>query len=145
MEWIKEDIEKLDKNIYIYIPGNVPSSKNSRMWTGKISVASKSVQKWRRSTKEIWISEKEHFKKKIKNLPKPYFIGMYFIKSTKHRWDFVNPVQTIQDEMVKYEWIEDDDVKNIYPIPITINNTLCGTSKECAGVIIKIIKEYNIW
>ena len=34
-----------------FIPGNVPSSKNGRRWTGKYFIASKSTMKYRKATK----------------------------------------------------------------------------------------------
>ena len=33
-----------------FIPGNVPSSKNGRRWTGKYFISSKTVMKYRKDT-----------------------------------------------------------------------------------------------
>ena len=38
-----------------FIPGNVPSSKNGRRWTGKYFIASKTVMNYRKNTKERYI------------------------------------------------------------------------------------------
>jgi len=35
----------------------------------------------------------------IKGKKKPYKIGIHFIRGTHHKYDWVNPIQTIQDEM----------------------------------------------
>ena len=37
-----------------FIPGNVPSSKNSRRWTGKFFIASKTVMKYRKETANVY-------------------------------------------------------------------------------------------
>ena len=37
-----------------WIPGNVPSSKNGRRWTGKYFIASKAVMNYRKATKDIY-------------------------------------------------------------------------------------------
>ena len=67
-----------------FIPGNVPSSKNSRQWTGKYFVASKSVQQWRRDTKPYWIKFKDEFLEELEGLGQPYYISFEFIRKTKH-------------------------------------------------------------
>jgi hypothetical protein len=37
-----------------FIPGNVPSSKNGRRWTGKYFISSKTVMKYRKDTKPFY-------------------------------------------------------------------------------------------
>ena len=45
----------------IFIAGNVPSSKNSKVWTGKYLVHSKTVRNYISKTKQDWLSNKEKF------------------------------------------------------------------------------------
>lgn len=99
----------------IYIPGNVPSSKNSRQWTGKYSVMSKTCSRYVRATKEDYLVNKRNFQEMIKDLPKPYKIEFYFIRDSKRKFDYINPCQTIQDLMVKYGWLDDDNCDCIIP------------------------------
>jgi len=117
---------------------SVPSSKNGRRWTGKYFVPSKATITWRKSTKWWWEKNKEAFQEAIKNKDKPLKIGFHFVRRTRHKYDFVNPVQTIQDEMVKHGWIEDDDISNIVPFPFKIKKSYTSYNKNRAGVYIKI-------
>lgn len=120
------------KSKSFFIPGNVPSSKNSRQWTGKYYIASKTTQKYRKTTQEYWINLKDEF---IKNLPKdkPYIIEFKFVRGNKHKFDYPNPLQTVLDEMVKYGWIEDDNADVILPVFLPYEY-----DKKNPGVLIKI-------
>ena len=73
----------------IFISGNVPSSKNSKQWTGK---------------------------EMIKGKEKPYKVGFYFIRDSKRKFDYINAAQLPLDLMQDYDWIEDDDSSNIIPV-----------------------------
>jgi Holliday junction resolvase RusA-like endonuclease len=117
-----------------FIPGNVPSSKNSRRWTGKYFIASKSVMKYRKATEPIYKKHKKSFNKELSKHKLPVYIEFTFIRGTKHKFDYINPAQTVQDDMVKNGWIEDDNCINIIPVfkPYQYD-------KEKPGVIIKII------
>ena len=53
-----------------FIPGNVPSSKNGRRWTGKYFIASKAVMNYRKATKDRYTSLTEEFKDVINSIPK---------------------------------------------------------------------------
>jgi len=99
-----------------FIPGNVPSSKNSRQWTGKYFIASKSTQNWRKATSIHWEEFKEEFLQEIAQRPLPLKIHFKFIRGTKHKFDYVNPLQTIQDEMVHHGWLEDDNADILIPV-----------------------------
>lgn len=103
------------KKSKIFINGNVPSSKNSRRnFRGK-SLPSKATVRWRQCTAMEWKQNKKAFKAMIEGKEKPYKISLLFVRGTKHHFDYINPAQTIQDEMVKYGWIDDDDADNIVP------------------------------
>ena len=54
-----------------FIPGNVPSSKNGRRWTGKYFIASKAVMNYRKATKDIYAKYTEEFKTQVAELNLP--------------------------------------------------------------------------
>mgnify|MGYP003150045576 FL=1 len=119
-----------------FIPGNVPSSKNGRRWTGKYFISSKTVMKYRKDTKDIYLKYAPQFQKELKKHKLPVKIAFTFIRGTKHKFDYINPAQTVQDDMVTHDWIEDDNMVNIIPVfnPYKYN-------KENPGVIIEILKD----
>lgn len=117
---------------------NVPSSKNSRRWTGRHFIPSKQVVRWRKDTNEWWKKNKNKFKKLTKDKNKPLRIGLHFVRGSRHKYDWVNPVQTIQDEMVKQGWIDDDNVEEMIPVPFKMNKKYTTYDKEKPGVYIKI-------
>ena len=119
-----------------WIPGNVPSSKNGRRWTGKYFIASKSVMTYRKDTKKYYEQYAEEFKEEISKLKLPVKISFEFIRGSRHKFDYINPAQTVQDDMVKHGWIEDDNAEFI--IPAFEQYTY---DKENPGVIIKILKD----
>ena len=119
-----------------FIPGNVPSSKNSRQWTGKYFIASKSTQKYRKDTEQFWKLYKDEFVEHLESLSKPYLIFFEFVRGTKHKFDYINPLQTIQDEMVNHGWLSDDNADEIIPgiVPYSY-------SKDQPGVRIHLLEK----
>lgn len=118
-----------------FIPGNVPSSKNGRRWTGKYFIASKSVMNYRKNTKSIYEKFASEFADAIKDMPLPIKVEFTFIRGSKHKFDYINPAQTVQDDMVKHGWIEDDNADFMIPF----FGAFTYDKKE-PGVIIKILK-----
>lgn len=102
----------------IKIKGNVPSSKNSKQWVGKYLINSKTVRNYLKAYEYQWNLEenKKKFKEMIKGTSKPYYIGFYFIRDSKRKFDYVNIAQLPLDLMVKYGWIEDDNCTEIIPV-----------------------------
>ena len=92
----------------VFIPGNTPSSKNSQQWTGKYLVKGKK---------------------------KPYNIEFTFYRKTKRKFDYINAAQIVQDLMVKYGWIDDDNCTEMKPY---FGNYV--HQKDNPGVKIKILK-----
>ena len=129
----------------IFIPGSVPSSKNSKVWTGKFLVHSKATQAYMSNTKFYWAKYRSEFQKAVKHMPKPLYIGFHFVRATRHKYDFINPLQTVQDLMVEYRWLEDDNMEEMIPFPITdtVNGKEVFTSynKTKPGVYIKLLTE----
>ncbi len=97
----------------IFIKGNVPSSKNSKVWTGRFLVWSKTAQKYKKETKEQWEGNRDLFLSECKEFP--LHVSFEFVRGSKHKFDYVNPLQTILDLMVEYGWLEDDNADVILP------------------------------
>lgn len=100
----------------IFIPGNVPSSKNSKRWTGKMLINSKTVMNYIKESKGYYLEYKNKFKKELKQHEYPVKISFKFIRKSKHKFDYINPAQTVQDLMVKNGWIEDDNAEFMIPV-----------------------------
>ena len=121
-----------------FIPFNVPSSKNGRRWTGKYFISSKTVMTYRKNTKAIYTKLAKSFRKEYDTYEKPVKIGFTFIRGTRHKFDYINPAQTVQDDMVKHGWMEDDNAEFIIPVFERYKY-----DKEKPGVIIEIVKDGN--
>jgi Holliday junction resolvase RusA-like endonuclease len=130
-------------NKLIFIPGAVPSSKNSRMLTRSgLFIASKATQKYRKITAPLWLIHKPEFKAMLAGKPKPIIIGFHFVRKTRNKWDFINPAQTIQDEMTKAGWIDDDNVDEVLPVPLSINGSFWSYDKTNPGVYITVMDSF---
>tara|TARA_Y100001963_G_C6534612_1_gene332700 strand:+ start:153 stop:536 length:384 start_codon:yes stop_codon:yes gene_type:complete len=99
----------------IFIPGNVPSSKNSKRWTGKMLINSKTVMNYIKATKCQYEENRSKFIEMTAGLEYPVVVSFKFIRGSRHKFDYINPAQTVQDLMVKNEWIEDDNANFIIP------------------------------
>lgn len=95
-------------------------------------VWSKTAQRYVKETESCWISNAKLFKKNIYGYP--IRLSLTFIRGSKHKFDYVNPTQTILDLMVKYNWIEDDNADVVVPVFEKYKY-----DKEQPGVIIKIL------
>jgi len=106
--------------IRVFIPGNVPSSKNNKQWTGRYLVWSKAAQKYRKDTKEHWKQHFSDFRKVVENEifkgRVPIRIHFLFVRKSKHKFDYPNPLQTVLDLMVEFQWIPDDNADVVLPI-----------------------------
>lgn len=91
--------------------------------------------KYRKDTKSFYQKYAPLFQKELKKHKLPVRIAFTFIRGTKHKFDYINPAQTVQDDMVTHGWIEDDNMVNMIPVfkPYKYD-------KEKPGVIIEIIK-----
>ena len=118
----------------IFIKGNCPSSKNSKVWTGKFLVWSKTAQKYRKETQKQWEDNKEIFCIDFNSRKLPVVVSFKFIRGTKHKVDYINPLQTILDLMVEYKWIPDDNADVSIPKFQQYEYT-----KNNSGVWIKIL------
>ena len=100
----------------IFIRWNTPSSKNSKQWTGKFLINSKTTREYIKATKNEWLLNKNEFLEMLKGKEKPYKIELYFIRDSKRKFDYINVAQIVFDLMQEYEYIENDDCINVIPI-----------------------------
>lgn len=149
------EIIQLNGEEYLFIKGNVPSLKNSKIKTSRGIFSSKTVKKYINSlgiqsyspSKKIvkgYVNKPnefektfEYFNKNLKN--KPYEIGFHFIRKSRHSFDFNNANQIIADLMSAHNIIEDDDMDNFLPYPLKINKMAYSYDKNNPGVLIKIL------
>ena len=123
-------------SVGIFIPGNVPSSKNGRRWTGRYFIVSKQTARYYKESKKEWEEGKDKFKKLVEGLEKPYKITFKFNRKSRHKFDYINPAQTVQDQMVKFGWIDDDNADEIIPYFEEFSH-----EKENPGVYINVLKD----
>jgi hypothetical protein len=123
----------------IFIPGNVPSSKNSKQWTGKILIDSEVTRRYRANTAIFWKAHRTDFLKMVKDKPKPLLIGFHFVRNSRRRFDFCNMVQILQDMAVQYGWLPDDNCDEMLPFPMQDeDNRWYAIDKNNPGVYIKV-------
>lgn len=104
----------------IFIAGQVPSSKNSRQTDTKTgrTFPSKQTQDYKKATLRYWQLYKGRFFELSEGKQEPFIVGFLFVRRDKRRFDWVNPVQTIQDLMVDHGWIKDDNSTVMVPYPL---------------------------
>lgn len=124
----------------LFISGNVASSKNGRTFNMKLkrSLDSKSTQKYKKVSKDSYRDLQEQFLSMIEGKEKPYKIGFHFVRDSRRKFDFINPVQTVQDLMVRNGWLEDDNMTEMIPFPLELDGKWYSVDKENTGVFIKI-------
>ena len=120
---------------FIYIRGNVPSSKNSKQWTGRTLIMSETVRKYNKNYGYQYFDPEniKKFKKMTEHEIKPLKIGFYFIRDSRRKFDYVNIAQYPLDLMVKHGWIDDDNCNEIIPVFLGYR-----VDKFKSGMIIKI-------
>lgn len=128
----------------IFIKGNVPSLKNSKVKTSRGIFSSPTVKKWLRllgiqsfsSSKKIvkgYVDPnrpneieklRDEFAKMKKDKGDPIFIGYHQVRNSKRLFDFSNSIEVVQDLLTAHDIIKDDNVKYVFPTPMTIDGEL---------------------
>jgi hypothetical protein len=134
-----EKIQLLDGDEYIFIPYNTPSSKNSKQWTGKFLIPSKTVKEYTKNTKNDWLNNKDLFLSLLEGKEKPYCVAFHFVRKSKHKFDFINACQIVQDLMVEYKWLDDDNMDEMIPAVLFMDNNAYTYDKTNPGVYIKVV------
>ena len=126
----------------IFIPGNVPSLKNSKVLTGRGGLAnSKSVNTYIKESAKYWHENLDKFNKMLELAGSPpYFIHITFARKSRHKFDYVGPCETIQDFMRDFLWLLDDNVDEMVPV---FGKYIYN--KDNPGVYIKVLKEKPIY
>lgn len=122
------------------IKGNVPSKKNSKriVIRGKhpLLLPSELHETYKKQTALQYQVFGIEFRRAVKfyELEYPLRVEFTFIRGSKHRADFTNALDTVQDIMVSEKWLPDDDMLHIIPSfqPMEYD-------KNNPGVIIKLL------
>jgi len=149
---VEDNTQGLDiLNRRIFISGEVRSSKNSRqlkivqkrikstgqLKTVPISENSNAAKKYKNDTEWYYKLYASNFRRLLQGKTKPYIIEFQFVRAHHSKWDFANMIQIVQDMMVEFGWIEDDNINEILPVPNIANPYLIDTKKP--GIWIKVI------
>ena len=144
-------------NELIFIPGNVPSSKNSRINTKHGSFASKTVKSYLNSlgiqsyssSKKLvkgYVNKpnlienlREDFLKQTSGKQLPLEIGFHFVRDSRRKFDFHNIVQVVLDLLTASDFIIDDNMDCVIPFALKRDGKFYSVDKENCGVWIKII------
>ena len=100
----------------IFIYGNVPSSKNSKVWTGKLLINNSRVYRYKKHAELQFEAHRNRFLKAAEKKSLPLQIKFTFYRETQQRFDFNNISQIVCDLMVSAGWIEDDSYKYLVPV-----------------------------
>lgn len=158
--------ERQSKIEMVFIPGNVPSLKNSKVKTSRGIFHSPTVSKFIRG---LGIQHFNSRKKEIKGYKDPLrpnqiealrdsfkamkagkndpiIIGYHQIRNSKRLFDFSNSVELIQDLMTAHDFIEDDNVKYVFPVPMSIDGRLITESDPRAFPLYSVDKNNpGVW
>ena len=117
----------------IFIPGNVPSLKNSKqimVFGGKKAlVPSKTHRKYHKATLPIWKELGSVFRARTESDVPPFEVKFYFVRDSRRRFDYTSAIDTCQDIMSEAGWWEDDNADICKPRAIGYH-----VQKEKAGV-----------
>jgi len=128
----------------VFIPGNVPSLKNSKIKTSRGIFSSKTVKKYITALGiQQFSSSKQTVKGYVdpnrpnkieelrpyleamkKGIDEPIIMGLHHVRGSKRLFDFSNSVEIIQDLLTAHKIIEDDNVKFLFTVPMTIDGKL---------------------
>jgi len=145
----------------IFIPGNIPSLKNSKVKTARGIFSSPTVNKFLRSIgiqkfnsrkKEVkgyvdvtrpnqFEALREEFMKMKVGKDDPIVIGYHQVRNSKRLFDFSNSVEIVQDLMTAHDFIEDDNVKHVFPVPMSIDGQLIDQDNPRAFPLYSVDKE----
>lgn len=159
----------------IFIPGNVPSLKNSKVATGGKAMVdnfgnttgwkrggvfmSKTCSKYlqglgvkkyscSKGTFENYKTRPNLFEKAVGPMKDefsgrgaligegPHIIGLFFIRNSKRKFDFINAAQIICDLLTAHGVIEDDNMDCLIPMPINVAGSWYTIDKENPGCIV---------
>lgn len=144
----------------IFIPHNVPSSKNSKTpvtLPGKnhsTLVPAPSVKKYLqkigikkysvRNGVEGYATKPNLFRHAVgdyfQGIEYPAKVKFFFVRDSRRKFDFHNAVQIIADLLVAHGFLKDDNMDCFIPIPMCSNGEWYRVDKNGAGVYLKIVE-----
>lgn len=130
----------MERNWIEFLGKNVPSSKNSKMLTRKRIIKSKLCQDYEKWSEPLFEQNKEEWQRQLQeHQERPIFVGFYFFRDSRRKWDFTNIVQLPADLMQKHNYLENDDTTTF--IPVYMGEEL--SKKENSGFKMKILEKYE--
>ena len=69
----------------------------------------------------------------------PLVLGYHFIRNSKRSFDYINACQIIFDLLSAHDFIPDDDMQHLVPVPLKIDSRWWHVDKDSPGVILKIL------
>lgn len=122
----------------IFIPGHVPSKKNKKRAIGNRIISNPYYLKYIKATEWLWVKERNVWLREAAKFEKPYLVGLHFVRENQHKFDYINPAETIQDLMQKFEWVLNDDCEHLITFPFKINGNWFSYNPEKPGVYITL-------
>lgn len=123
-----------------FIPGNTPSSKNSkRLIRPGLIISSEATLKWKKATEWHFAAQKRQFLEAVRDLPKPLKIGFHPVRDSKRKFDFGNICQAVWDAMTEHGWIPDDNMDEMVPFPVKRNGSFYTVDKAGTGMFITVL------
>ena len=133
----------------IFIPGNVPSLRNSKVKCSRGIFHSTAVRrylqgvgiaKYSKRTVTGYINRPNYFwqavlpvRDLLVDKPLPHIVGLYFVRKTKAQFDWLNIAQIVCDLLVAHRVIEDDSIKFLIPSPYQIKGRWYHVDKDKPG------------
>jgi hypothetical protein len=146
-----------ENKMKIWIAGNVPSLKNSKVATSKGVFMSKTcrrylqglgIQKYSMKDKSVTGYKKRPnlFYDAVKPLfavksmwQLPVFVRFYFVRDSKRKFDVINSMAIICDLLVAHEVLDDDDADNMVPAVEMRNGKCYHVDKTAPGVWLEFL------
>ncbi len=143
----------------IFIPHNVPSSKNSRVNTRSGSFFSPSVRKY---LQKIGVANFSTSKREVtdyKTRPnlfrealeghdlkqhKPLVLGFHPVRDSKRKFDLHNCFQIIADLLQAHGCIDEDDAEHLIPVPRKMGGKYYTVDKENPGIYLEVLNGKTI-
>jgi len=150
----------------IWIPHNTPSLKNSKVKTSRGIFSSPTVNKYIRklgiqsfsSSKKLvkgYVDKtrpnqiealREEFNAMKQDACTPIFIGYHQVRGSKRLFDFSNSVEILQDLFTAHDFIEDDNVAHVFPVPMTVDGRLPSKRNICKDKFYSVDKDNpGVW
>lgn len=133
---IQDVYAKCEAEGTIFIPGHVPSSKNSMVPFKGRMVYSKETTTYKKQSEIHWRVFASKFRELCQGKEKPYRIEMTFIRPDRRKADHHNLCQLPMDIMVKMGWLDDDNMDEALVIP---GNPPYGHDPKLPGILIRVL------